>query len=83
MGAAGALLIALVANVLYPALVGLRLRLHPLAAFFALVSGVLLFGPSGLILGPAVLAVTAALVHIWRRRTAGGRPAESSLASAA
>ncbi len=48
----------------------------------AVVGGLLLFGPSGAILGPVVLAVTDALLDVWRRRTAGGRAAETGIAAA-
>ena len=66
-------------NFLYPVFVGGRLRLHTLPVFFAIVGGVMLFGASGLVLGPVILALTVALVDIWRRRTAGGRAAEAAL----
>ena len=62
--------IALVDNFLYPLLVGKRLRLHPLLVFIAVVGGISLFGAAGLVLGPVVLAVTEALLDVWRRRTA-------------
>jgi predicted PurR-regulated permease PerM len=72
----GGLVIALIDNLLYPVLVGQRLRLHTLPVFIAMLGGIALFGASGLILGPLVLALTQALVDVWRRRTAGGRTAE-------
>ena len=72
----GGLMVGLIDNLLYPFLVGNRLRLHTLLVFFAILGGVYVFGASGLILGPVTLAVTLALVDIWRRRTAEGRAAE-------
>ena len=72
----GGLVIALVDNLLYPMLVGQRLRVHTLPVFIAMLGGIALFGASGLILGPLVLALTQALVDVWRRRTSGGRTAE-------
>jgi predicted PurR-regulated permease PerM len=71
--------IAVIDNLLYPVLVGKRLRLHTLPVFFAILGGLALFGPSGLMLGPVTLAVTVALVDVWRRRTAGGRVAEEGV----
>jgi predicted PurR-regulated permease PerM len=71
--------VSLIDNLLYPILVGRRLRLHTLAVFIVIVGGVLLFGSAGVILGPVALAVTLALVDIWRRRTAGGRAAETGV----
>jgi hypothetical protein len=38
----------------------------------------MLFGSAGLVLGPAAVVVTRALVEVWRRRTAGGRAAEDA-----
>jgi predicted PurR-regulated permease PerM len=74
----GAGVISLIDNLLYPLLVGKRLRLHTLAVFIAIVGGILLFGSAGLILGPVTLAVTVALIDIWGRRTAGGRRVETA-----
>lgn len=71
--------VSLIDNLLYPILVGQRLRLHTLPVFIAIVGGLALFGSSGLILGPVILAITVALVEIWRRRTAGGRAAEAAV----
>jgi predicted PurR-regulated permease PerM len=71
--------VSLIDNLLYPLLVGKRLRLHTLPVFIAIVGGILLFGSAGVILGPVALAVTVALVEIWRRRTAGGRAAETGV----
>jgi predicted PurR-regulated permease PerM len=72
----GVIVIALVDNLLYPVLVGERLRLHTLLVFVAMLGGIALLGVSGLILGPVILAITLALVDVWRWRTAGGRSAE-------
>jgi predicted PurR-regulated permease PerM len=63
-------------NLLYPIFVGKRMQLHTLPVFVALLGGLTMFGASGLILGPVALAVTAALLDIWRRRTADGQAAE-------
>ena len=68
-------------NILYPYLVGDRLRLHTVPTFFALVGGIGLFGPAGLILGPMVLAITIGLLQVWWSRTEDGRTAEQSSAS--
>lgn len=75
----GGVAIALVDNLLYPTLVGQRLRLHTLPVFIALIGGLALFGAVGLILGPVTLAVTVALVDVWRRRTASGHTAEGGV----
>ncbi len=77
LSAYGMLAIGLIDNLLYPLLVGKRLRLHTLAAFFAILGGVAVFGMSGLVIGPVVIAVGLALVDIWRQRTAAGQGAEN------
>jgi predicted PurR-regulated permease PerM len=68
--------IGIIDNLLYPIFVGKRIRLHTLLVFFALLGGLAVFGASGLILGPVTLAVTVALLNVWRRRTAGGQPTD-------
>jgi predicted PurR-regulated permease PerM len=72
----GMLVVGTIDNLLYPHLVGEKLRLHTLPTFFAIVGGVLVFGPAGLILGPVAVAVTLGLLDVWWWRTAGGRSAE-------
>lgn len=55
----GGVIIATVDNLLYPILVGNRLRLHTLATFIGMVGGIILFGATGIVLGPAVITVTS------------------------
>jgi predicted PurR-regulated permease PerM len=68
--------IGLIDNLLYPVLVGTRLRLHPLPVFFSIVGGLAVFGAAGIILGPVTLAVAEALIDVWKRRTAAGGAAD-------
>jgi predicted PurR-regulated permease PerM len=72
----GSVVVSLIDNLLYPVLVGSKLRLHTLPVFFAIVGGLIVFGGSGLILGPVVLALTVALIEAWRQRTRGGHTVE-------
>lgn len=74
----GTVVIGAVDNLLYPVLVGDRVRMHTLLIFFSVLGGLMLFGAAGLVLGPAAVVVTQALVEVWRERTAGGRAAEVS-----
>ena len=62
-------MVSTIDNVLYPILVGNRLKLHTVPAFMAIVGGVMMFGSSGLILGPVILTVTLLLLEFWRSRT--------------
>jgi predicted PurR-regulated permease PerM len=45
-----------------------RLRFPSESIFVALVGGLLLFGWSGLVLGPVILTVTSALLEIYAKR---------------
>ncbi len=74
----GSIVVALIDNLLYPILVGDRLRLHTLAVFVAIVGGLAAFGAPGVVIGPLVLAVTVAIVEIWRDRTRAGRAADAA-----
>lgn len=72
----GAAVVGTIDNVLRPVLVGNRLKLHTILAFMSVVGGLILFGPSGIILGPLVLTITSVLLEIWRARIA---PATESI----
>jgi predicted PurR-regulated permease PerM len=65
----GSVVIGWIDNVLYPLLVGNRLRLHTVPALVSIVGGLTVFGASGVILGPLAVALTLALLQIWRART--------------
>jgi predicted PurR-regulated permease PerM len=75
----GSVVIGGIDNVLYPILVGNRLRLHTVPAFVSIVGGLVVFGASGVILGPLIATTTLALLEIWRARTSvGAHPRASS-----
>lgn len=69
--AVGALVISTLDNFLYPVFVGSHLRLHTVPIFLAMLGGVLLFGVTGLVLGPIAFNCAAVLALIWRRRVRG------------
>jgi predicted PurR-regulated permease PerM len=73
----GTLIVGLVDNVVYPILVGNKLRMHTMLSFIAVVGGLVLMGAPGIVLGPLLLAVTLTLVEIWRRRAPA--PIDASL----
>ena len=60
----GTVLVRGIENFLYPVLVKDRLRVPSVSIFISLVGGLLLFGWSGLVLGPVILTVTSALLEI-------------------
>ena len=66
----GTLVVGLIDNIVYPILVGKRLSLHPMVSFIAIIGGLVLFGAHGIVLGPLVVALAQALLHIWRVRIA-------------
>ena len=67
LAAWGAVVVGGIDNLLYPMLVGKRLKIHTLVAFVSIVGGLIVFGPSGLILGPVVFTVTRLLLQVWTR----------------
>jgi predicted PurR-regulated permease PerM len=66
----GAIVVGGIDNLLYPILVGRRLKMHSVIAFVAIVGGLIVLGPSGLILGPVIFTVTRVLLEIWSKRNA-------------
>jgi len=71
----GAAVVGSIDNILYPFLVGQRVRLHTLVVFLSVVGGLASFGAPGLVLGPIIVAATIAMVEILRRRTRRDRSA--------
>ena len=67
----GMLVVGTVNNILYPILVSRKLKLHTIVAFIALAGGILVYGASGIILGPLTLTMTAFLLHLWRLKATG------------
>ncbi|WEX10838.1 AI-2E family transporter [Chelativorans sp. AA-79] len=67
----GGVIIATIDNLLYPIFVGNRLKLHTVLAFIGAVGGIILFGASGLVLGPATISITLALIAVLKGRFQG------------
>jgi predicted PurR-regulated permease PerM len=65
----GGVVVAGIDNVLYPILVGNRLKMHTVLAFISVVGGLIVFGAPGLILGPVALTITVLLLEVWRSRS--------------
>jgi len=66
----GAVVVGGIDNLLYPMFVGKRVKMHSVIAFVSIVGGLIVLGPSGLILGPVIFTVTRVLLEIWTRRNA-------------
>ena len=45
------------------------MSMHPVPALLAFLGGLGIFGLSGMILGPAIVSMTAALLELWRERS--------------
>jgi predicted PurR-regulated permease PerM len=60
--------VSLIDNILYPILVGTRLRHHTATILLSILGGVALFGIIGVILGPLIFTVAAALLEFWQKR---------------
>lgn len=79
----GLLTFVIVDNFLYFRLIGTRMRMHQALALIGFLGGISIFGISGMILGPVILALTIAFLEVWKQRLAigGGPPAPHSLAA--
>jgi len=62
----GVVVVGSIDNFLRPKLVGSRTRLHELLIFFAVLGGLNVFGVLGVVLGPVVIAITLALIDVYR-----------------
>lgn len=62
----GAFVIGLVDNIFKPIIIGARVKLHPIAVFFAILGSILLLGPVGVIVGPVLLSVVLGAISILR-----------------
>lgn len=66
LAAFGFIVVSNIDNLLRPFIIGQQVELHPMAIFFSLLGGVLLFGPVGIMAGPMILTVLLALQDILR-----------------
>ena len=81
LAAWGTLVVGLSDNLIYPMVVGKRMRLHTLPVFLSLLGGLALVGACGMVVGPVLLTLFVELRRVWRRRgdararlRPGGRP---------
>lgn len=65
----GMFVLSTIENLLYPMLVGSQIRQHTVSILLAMLGGVVVFGFSGLILGPIVFTIATTLRGFSRRRT--------------
>jgi predicted PurR-regulated permease PerM len=78
----GTVVVGGIDNLLYPMLVGNRMRMHTVLVFISIVGGLFVFGAAGLILGPIVLTITTVLLEVWRHQNADPIPVAVAAAPA-
>jgi predicted PurR-regulated permease PerM len=65
----GGLVVSTIDNLLYPILVGNRLRSHTVTILISILGGIAVFGITGIILGPVIFTIADTLLCFWRART--------------
>jgi len=65
-----------ISNFVYARCAGDRMSLHPVPTLIAYLGGLVLFGVSGMVLGPLILALTVGVIEVWQGRIvpAGSSP---------
>ena len=61
----GAIVIGNIDNILRPPMVGKDIEMHPLLVLFSTLGGIALFGISGFIIGPVVIALFLAVMNMY------------------
>ncbi len=72
----GTTVVGMADNLLYPMMVGNRVRLHTVPMLMSMIGGLFVFGMAGFFVGPVLLGATLALLRIWSRRTESEAAAE-------
>ncbi|HWC57579.1 MAG TPA: AI-2E family transporter [Candidatus Paceibacterota bacterium] len=65
-----ALLVGTIDNMLNPVFVGRNIAIHPLLVLFAVLGGVAMMGPIGILIGPLVVSFMYALISVYKKETA-------------
>lgn len=63
----GAFVVGLIDNIFRPKIIATRVKVHPIAVFFALIGGVVTLGPVGIVLGPVLLILSIGAIQILRQ----------------
>jgi predicted PurR-regulated permease PerM len=71
--AVGFIIVSNIDNALRPFFIGGRANLHPIGIFYAILGGVLLFGPIGIMAGPMLLTIALAVLDVVKARMALSR----------
>lgn len=70
----GGIIVSTIDNILYPFLVGSRLRSNTALILVSILGGIAFFGPTGIILGPVTFTLADTLLTFWRARTGETQP---------
>jgi predicted PurR-regulated permease PerM len=65
----GGFVVSTIDNILYPVLVGSRLRAHTATILISILGGIAAFGAIGIIIGPVTITAVSTLLEFWRTRT--------------
>lgn len=65
-------------NLIYVRIAGGRMGTHQIPTLISFLGGLVVFGASGMILGPVILAVTVAVLDVWHHRAAGEEVPQSA-----
>ena len=74
----GVIVVGVIDNLLKPITIGQGSGIPAVALFFGITGGLEVYGPLGLFAGPAVIAVFAALIRVYRRSYAARPPSPFS-----
>ncbi|HSI72885.1 MAG TPA: AI-2E family transporter [Fimbriimonas sp.] len=76
----GFVIVSQIDNVVKPFLIGGQVNLHPMAIFFSILGGIVVFGPIGVMAGPMLLTILIALQDVIReaRIVEDGLPPETT-----
>lgn len=64
----GGAIVSTIDNLLYPVLIGPRLRQHTVAVLISILGGIAVFGITGVVLGPVAFTAASTLLEIWKTR---------------
>jgi predicted PurR-regulated permease PerM len=61
----GSILVGMIDNLLSPVVVGRKIDIHPMLILFAVLGGIALMGPIGILIGPLVISFIYALTSVY------------------
>jgi predicted PurR-regulated permease PerM len=64
----GGVVVSTIDNILYPILIGSRLRDHTVIILISILGGISFFGITGIVIGPVIFALADTLLDFWHAR---------------